>query len=119
VQDARRLADSLLLRGGGSGRDHEGDSCVQAARAADGSFVIAYLPTGRPVCIKTERLSGATVQARWFDPREGSWHPSPRGSGQHPNTGIQAYAPPSHGERSDWVLVLEDAAKQYPLELPA
>ncbi len=36
----------------------EGESHVQAARAEDGSFLLAYLPQGNPVGIHMDRLSG-------------------------------------------------------------
>jgi Putative collagen-binding domain of a collagenase len=87
----------------------EGEYHVRAARAEDGSFVIAYLPSGKPVSIKMDKLSGKIIKARWFDPREGTW----RGIGEFPNTGIREFVAPSQGERSDWVLLLEDAAKDF------
>jgi hypothetical protein len=92
----------------------EGESHIQAARAEDGSFLIAYLPQGNPVGIHMNRISGQDVQARWYDPRVGTW----RGIGRFPNTGTHEFAAPSRGDKSDWVLVLEDAGRNYPLELP-
>src|SRR5262249_54789247 len=97
-------AQAVIAAGQGEGEDH-----VRAARAEDGSFVIAYLPSGKPVRIHMDKLSGKTVKAQWFDPREGTW----RGIGAFPNTGVREFVAPSQGERSDWVLVLEDAAKGY------
>jgi hypothetical protein len=93
---------AVIAAGQGEGEDH-----VRAARAEDGSFVIAYLPSGKPVSIKMDKVSGKTVKAQWYDPREGTW----RNIGGFPNTGIREFVAPSQGERSDWVLVLEDAAK--------
>jgi hypothetical protein len=88
----------------------EGEDLVRAARAEDGSFVLAYLPTGKPVSIKMAKVSGKKVKAQWYDPREGTW----RKIGEYPNRGNRAFVAPSKGERSDWVLVLEDAAKGFP-----
>ena len=31
-----------------------------------------------------------------------------------PNTGTRRFVPPDPGEQLDWVLVLDDAAKNYP-----
>ncbi|HEV3004058.1 MAG TPA: glycoside hydrolase family 140 protein [Pirellulales bacterium] len=87
----------------------EGEDLVRAARAEDGSFIIAYVPSGKPVNIKLDKISGKTVKAHWFDPREGMW----REIGEYRNAGIHEFIPPSQGERSDWVLVLEDAAKGF------
>ncbi len=43
-----------------------------AARTADGSLVLAYLPTRRTVTIDMTRLSGP-IKARWFDPSNGAY----------------------------------------------
>ena len=60
-------AQSVLASAEGKGSDR-----VVAARAEDGSFVLAYLPTGKPVSIKMDKLSGKSVKARWYDPRKGT-----------------------------------------------
>jgi hypothetical protein len=80
---------------------------VVAARAQDGSFAIAYTPEGKPLVINMETVSGKTVKARWYDPREGTWTPV----GESPSTGRREFVPPSPGEQSDWVLVLDDLAR--------
>jgi hypothetical protein len=91
----------------------DGEELVRAARAEDGSFVIAYMPTGKPVRIKMEKLSGKAVKAQWYDPRKGTW----RSIGVYANTGEREFTAPSQGAKEDWVLVLEDAAKKYPVKL--
>jgi hypothetical protein len=96
---------SLLASEPGDGANH-----VQAARAEDKSFLLAYLPQGRPVRIHMDRIAGKKVKARWYDPREGTW----REIGEYANTGTREFVAPSHGPRSDWVLVLDDAEKNYP-----
>src|SRR5712691_1741213 len=90
---------SVIATGQDEGEDH-----IQAARAEDGSFIIAYLPHGNPVGIDLKKISGSEVKAQWYDPREGTWLPI----GQHSNTGVREFAPPSTGEKDDWVVVLED-----------
>jgi len=99
---------SVIASGQGEGETH-----VQAARTQDGSFLIAYLPQGDRVGIHMDRISGQNVQARWYDPRLGTW----RDIGRFPNRGTQAFSAPSQGDKEDWVLVLEDAASTLPLEL--
>jgi len=74
-----------------------------AARAEDGSFVIAYIARGQSVRIHMSKLNGLQVKAQWYDPRDGTW----RAIGQYPNKGTQEFVAPSHGERDDWVLVLD------------
>jgi hypothetical protein len=72
--------------------------CV-AARAEDGSFVIAYAPRGQPLSIHMNQLAGTKVKTRWYDPREGSWHDL----GDFANTGTREFPAPSQGLTDDWV----------------
>jgi len=83
---------------------------VVAARAEDGSFVIVYAPEGKPLSINMDKVSAKAVKAQWYDPREGTG----QHIGEYPNTGRREFIAPSRGEQSDWVLVLEDAAKRFP-----
>jgi hypothetical protein len=85
-----------------------------AARAEDGSVVIAYLPTEKLVSIKMDKLSGKSVKARWYDPREGMWQEI----AEYPNTDTREFVPPAQGAKRDWVLVLDDAENGYPIEQP-
>jgi hypothetical protein len=91
----------------------EGEDLVRAARANDASFVLAYVPTGKPVSIKMEKISGKAVKAHWYNPRTGTW----RLIGEYDSRGTRAFKPPSHGPNEDWALVLEDVAKKYPMEV--
>ena len=53
---------------------------------------------------------GPRVKAWWFDPRTGQARPID----EFPATGVHRFIPPDPGELSDWVLVLDDAARGYP-----
>jgi Protein of unknown function (DUF4038)/Putative collagen-binding domain of a collagenase len=90
----------------------DGQHRMQAARAADGRFVMVYLSFGRPVSIHMDTITGPQVKARWYDPRHGTW----REIGEYANTGVREFAAPSRGDRDDGVLVLDDAEKGYPTE---
>jgi hypothetical protein len=57
-----------------------------------------------------DSITGSKVKAQWYDPRYGVWERI----GEYANTGVREFAPPSHGDQTDWVLVLEDADKDYP-----
>ena len=98
---------SVIAAGQADGEDH-----IQAARAEDGSFLIAYLPTGKPITVARDKLSGEKVRARWYDPRKGTWSLI----GEFDNSGNRKFEAPSTGGKDDWVLVLEDARK-FSLEL--
>jgi Putative collagen-binding domain of a collagenase len=95
---------------GSRGRTGEGTDLVRAARAADGSFIIAYPPTGKPVRVRMDKIAGKTVKAQWYDPRAGTW----RLIGDYASGGNRQFTPPTHGPNDDWVLVLEDAARLIP-----
>jgi Protein of unknown function (DUF4038)/Putative collagen-binding domain of a collagenase len=99
---------SVIAAGQGDGEDH-----IQAGRAEDGTFILAYLTFGRRVAIHMDKLSGKRIKAQWYDPREGTWTPI----GKYSNTGVREFVPPSSGEQNDWVLVLEDEQKSLPVEL--
>jgi hypothetical protein len=93
---------SVIASGEGEGEDH-----VRAARAEDGSFIIAYAPTGLPAGIRMDRIAGKSVKAWWYDPRDGARTEI----GAYPNVGAREFVPPSRGPQNDWVLVLDDAEK--------
>jgi hypothetical protein len=95
---------SIVLSPQGEGEDH-----VQAARAADGSFLVAYLTLGNPVTIDLAKLNGRSVRAHWYDPRTGSL----QSIGEFPRTGSRQFKPPTQGPAADWVLVLDDGAKGF------
>ncbi len=77
-----------------------------AARAADGSLVVAYLPTVRTVTIDMAQLA-ADATARWYDPANGTFTTIP--GSPFENTGTRQFTPAGNnsGGAGDWVLVLE------------
>jgi hypothetical protein len=98
---------SVIASGQGEQENH-----IQAARAGDSSYLVAYLPRGGTIGIAMDKLSGRQVLAHWFDPRNGVW----QALGDFPNSGIREFVAPSTGDHDDWVLVLDDAAKSYPTQ---
>jgi len=83
---------------------------IRAARGKDGSFAIAYTPYGDPVHIDMKKLNGETISGYWYNPREGtSIKIEPF---ENPGK-TQAFVPPSSGQMTDWVLVLDDDSKGY------
>jgi len=101
------VPDESVLSGAPDGtKDH-----VQAARADDGSFLFAHLPRGGSITIALNKIAGKTTQTHWFNPREGTATPI----GEFPCSGTLRFEAPSAGEENDWVLVLDDAAKHFPI----
>jgi hypothetical protein len=81
-----------------------------ATRDEGGSYAMVYAPIGRPFQVRLNTISGSKVKAWWFNPRDGRATPA----GEFSNTGTHRFTPPDPGELLDWVLVLDDAAKNYP-----
>lgn len=80
-----------------------------ATRDAKGSYAMVYAPVGRSFTVRLDVIKGKTVKAWWFNPRDGR----AREAGTFPATGEREFTPPDPGEMLDWVLVLDDAAKNY------
>ena len=81
---------------------------VTAAATPDGTFAVAYLPTGGTITVDLARLK-RPVHVSWYDPTNGTYRAvstAPfRGSGS-----VQFTAPGKNaGGDSDWLLVLTDA----------
>jgi hypothetical protein len=100
-----RIPDQSLLVGDpGGGADHR-----RATRATDGSYAFVYSPTGLPLVVDLAALGVERVVAHWFDPRDGS----ARKAGQFAAAGTEVFTPPSNGRGNDWILVLDDQARNF------
>jgi hypothetical protein len=73
-------------------------------------YAFFYSAQGRKFTVNLGRISGGTVKANWYNPRTGT----SSAIGAFENTGSREFACPSEGFGSDWVLVLDDAAKNFP-----
>ena len=96
---------SLLQLEAGEGGDH-----IQATRDAEGSYALVCSPAGLPFIVNTAALAGETLAAWWYDPRTGDAQSLGCFSRMPPRT----WTPPKSGDGQDWVLVLDDAARDYP-----
>jgi hypothetical protein len=81
-----------------------------ATRDTAGSYAMVYVPTGRAFKVRMDKVAGGKVKAWWFNPRDGK----AAAIGEFPNTGERQFMPPDPGENLDWVLVLDDASKNFP-----
>lgn len=82
---------------------------IQATRGADYAFI--YSSEGKPFTVILNKISGTTLHAYWYNPRDGKTTEI----GNLSNEGNKKFTPPSSGYGQDWVLVLDDAAKNYKL----
>jgi hypothetical protein len=81
-----------------------------ATRDEAGSYAMVYVPCGRAFKVRMDKIAGPKVKAWWFNPRTGR----AAAIGEFPNRGEREFVPPQKGEMLDWVLVLDDAAKNFP-----
>ena len=89
---------------------------IQATRGKDYAFI--YTAYGRPIHVKTKIIEGKSLTANWYDPRSGQSKPV----GSFDNTkGVLTFTPslparsPVPSQREDWVLVLDNSEKNYPI----
>lgn len=88
---------------------YDGPQRIQALRGP--GYALVYTAAGQPVRVRAERLPGERTVASWYNPRTGQTQPSRTVT----RSGDLTFEPPSRGRGHDWVLVLDDAARDYPL----
>lgn len=87
-----------------------GRSRFVATRDAERTYAMIYAPVGRKFSVRMNSVAGSKVIAWWFNPRTGQ----AQRLGEFATQGEHEFVPPDPGESLDWVLVLDDAAKNYP-----
>ena len=80
---------------------------IQATRGKDYAFI--YSTKGKAFELILGKISGQRVVANWYDPRTGAV----KEAGTYDNKGKQKFQPPTEGYGEDWILILDDAAKNY------
>ncbi len=99
-----RIADNtIILKGQGEKGEH-----MEAFRSTDNSYAMIYLPVGKTITINTANLP-KQITAWWFNPKDAS--------SQKINTtekkDTMEFTSPTEGTENDWVLVIDDASKNY------
>ena len=101
-----RIPDQTMLASDpGSGTNH-----IQATRASDGSYGFVYSAAGQPFSVRMDKISGQTATAYWYDPRNGKSALIDSFTTQ----GVREFTPPSRDRGNDWVLVLDNADRNFP-----
>ena len=98
-----RVPDQSLVADALTGADH-----IVATRG-DG-YALIYSAQGRKFTAQMGKISGAQVKAWWFNPRTGT----AAEAGTFENSGAREFICPSEGFGSDWVLALDDTARNFP-----
>jgi hypothetical protein len=105
-----RIPDESLLVGAPGQRALDR---IEAMRGASGDYAFAYLPTGQPkVTVHTGKLAGTTLTGWWYDPRTGKAEKI----GDFAKSGTREFTIPAATlprGTDDWVLVLDNAARNF------
>jgi len=81
-----------------------------ATRDSEGSYAMVYAPCGREFSVRLDKVAGPKVIAWWFNPRTGE----ATLIGEFDNRNVRKFRAPNPGDDLDWVLVLDNALKQFP-----
>lgn len=81
---------------------------IQATRGNDYAFI--YTAYGKPFTVNMGKISGNQTVAYWYSPRNGEVIDA----GKAENKGTKSFTPPNSGYGHDWVLVIDDADKNFP-----
>lgn len=79
-------------------------------RKNDATYLMAYISSPQTVVLRTEVIAARTLRVYWFNPANGETEQWPESL---PNPGRLTLEKRPHGV--DWVVVVEDAVKNYPL----
>jgi hypothetical protein len=97
-----RVPDQTIVKDAMGSNDR-----IQATRGKD--YIFAYSAQGKPVTINLGKISGSEATAFWYNPRNGEI----KDDGRFKNSGQKTFTPPTSGYGNDWVLVIDDAAKNF------
>jgi hypothetical protein len=80
-------------------------------RAISGNgYAFVYTSQGNNIHLNLDQLPWRKIRGWWFNPRDGQAIPIE----EHPDTGQHNFNPPGRsGADNDWVLVIDDASKDY------
>lgn len=92
-----------------AGDNPEGIEYKVAAVSSDRDFMMIYIPFGQKTIVNMTRLNATKVRGWWFNPRDGFCIPIET----FDKVNSKEFVPKAVGRGSDWVLVLDDAAKNY------
>ncbi|NSW93425.1 MAG: glycoside hydrolase family 140 protein [Bacteroidales bacterium] len=78
------------------------------ATRGDG-YALVYFPTGWKAGIILDKIGADQLNVSWYDPRTGEM----KFVEKVPGKGTKYFTPPSAGRGNDWILVLDDASKNF------
>jgi hypothetical protein len=97
-----RIPDQSLIADALGVNDH-----IQATRGDDYAFI--YTAQGKKFTVNTNKISGSELIAYWYNPKNGEI----KEAGRFSKKTHQEFIAPSAGYGHDWVLILDDASKNF------
>jgi hypothetical protein len=74
-------------------------------------YLMVYSSHGKKFSVNTSKITGSKFIAHWYNPKNGEVTEA----GTFNQRGVLEFTPPSHRYGDDWVLVVDDVSKNYPL----
>ena len=82
---------------------------IQATRGKD--YILVYSAQGKKFKVNTGKITGKDLVAHWYNPKNGEV----KEAGKSAMQSQIEYTPPTSGYGHDWVLILDDASRNYPI----
>ncbi|QYO64668.1 putative collagen-binding domain-containing protein [Leptolyngbya sp. 7M] len=94
-------------------------SRIAASMLASGVLVAATSPASassnyKPIQVNLTKLKGDSVNASWYDPRQGIATSIDTFGVKEPSASNKTFAPTTDGRGQDWVLVLDQSDHSFP-----
>jgi hypothetical protein len=80
---------------------------IQATRGND--YIFVYSAQGKKFSVNANKISGREIIAHWYNPKNGEV----KDAGKYDKKTALEFVPPTSGYGHDWVLVIDDASKNY------
>ncbi|HYG18950.1 MAG TPA: glycoside hydrolase family 140 protein [Ohtaekwangia sp.] len=97
-----RIPDQSLIMDARNANDR-----IQATRGVD--YIFVYSAQGKKITVNTGKIAGKEIMAYWYNPRNGTSAPI----GKYSKKAQQEFSPPTTGYGQDWVLIVDDASRNY------
>jgi len=103
----RRVPDNAIMVGdSGKGGEH-----IEAFRGDNNNYTMIYLPVGKTVEVNIAFMKTKQVLVWWYNPKNGE----ATQVGAMKRSDKMSFTSPTQGEGNDWVLVIDNAEKEYDL----
>lgn len=116
-RNPERVPDqSLIVSANDSGLAH-----IQSARSSDLSYIFVYSTNGSAFTLDLQKFKSKKIGFSWYNPRDGKSYND--GNEAITKAAIinndaqqRTFNPPGEpGENNDWILVLDDPSRKYPI----